>query len=113
VAYGALLYNFRIFRPCTAGNGNPKSNNRDIYHIYFAPYLLVPPEPIGLILPQIDYKIMRLKNKIAVITGGNGGIGFGIAKEFFLEGAQGTIVGRTKETTDSSLAQLGDSFISG
>jgi len=56
---------------------------------------------------------MRLKNKIAVITGGNGGIGFGIAKEFFLEGAQGTIVGRTKETTDSSLAQLGDSFISG
>jgi NAD(P)-dependent dehydrogenase (short-subunit alcohol dehydrogenase family) len=54
---------------------------------------------------------MRLKNKVAVITGGNSGIGFGIAKEFFLEGAQGVIVGRTQETLDSSLAQLGDSFI--
>ena len=54
---------------------------------------------------------MRLKNKVAVITGGNSGIGFGIAKEFQLEGAVGAIVGRTQETLDSSLAQLGDSFI--
>jgi len=54
---------------------------------------------------------MRLKNKVAVITGGNSGIGFSIAKEFFLEGAVGAIVGRTQETLDSSVAQLGESFI--
>jgi len=53
----------------------------------------------------------RLKNKVAVITGGNSGIGFGIAQEFKNEGAKGVIVGRNKETLDSSVAQLGDNFI--
>jgi NAD(P)-dependent dehydrogenase (short-subunit alcohol dehydrogenase family) len=53
----------------------------------------------------------RLKNKVAVITGGNSGIGFGIAQEFKNEGAKGVIVGRNQETLDSAVAQLGDSFI--
>jgi NAD(P)-dependent dehydrogenase (short-subunit alcohol dehydrogenase family) len=53
----------------------------------------------------------RLKNKVAVITGGNSGIGFGIAREFKNEGAKGVIVGRNQETLDSSVAQLGDNFI--
>ena len=53
----------------------------------------------------------RLKNKVAVITGGNSGIGFGIAQEFRNEGAKGVIVGRNQETLDSSVAQLGDNFI--
>ena len=53
----------------------------------------------------------RLKNKVAVITGGNSGIGFGIAQEFKNEGAKGVIVGRNQETLASSVAQLGDNFI--
>ena len=56
-------------------------------------------------------KMSRLKNKVAVITGGNSGIGFGIAQEFKNEGAKGVIVGRNQETLDSSVAQLGDNFI--
>jgi len=53
----------------------------------------------------------RLKNKVAVITGGNSGIGFGIAEAFKNEGAVGAIIGRNQETLDSSVAQLGDNFI--
>jgi NAD(P)-dependent dehydrogenase (short-subunit alcohol dehydrogenase family) len=54
---------------------------------------------------------MRLKNKVAVITGGNSGIGFGIAKEFVAEGAVGAIAGRTQETLNSSVAELNAQFI--
>jgi NAD(P)-dependent dehydrogenase (short-subunit alcohol dehydrogenase family) len=53
----------------------------------------------------------RLKDKVAVITGGNSGIGFGIAQEFKNEGAKGVIVGRNQETLDSAVAQLGAKFI--
>ena len=53
----------------------------------------------------------KLKNKVAVITGGNSGIGFGIAEAFKNEGAKGVIVGRNQETLDSSVAQLGNNFI--
>lgn len=53
----------------------------------------------------------KLKNKVAVITGGNSGIGFGIAEAFKNEGAVGAIVGRNQETLASSVAQLGDNFI--
>ncbi|AKD54588.1 SDR family NAD(P)-dependent oxidoreductase [Spirosoma radiotolerans] len=52
-----------------------------------------------------------LSNKVAVITGGNSGIGLGIAKEFKQEGAVGTIVGRNPKTLASAVAQLGDEFI--
>ncbi len=53
----------------------------------------------------------RLKNKIAVITGGNSGIGFGIAQAFKNEGANGVIVGRNQDTLNSAVAGLGDNFI--
>lgn len=53
----------------------------------------------------------KLKNKVAVITGGNSGIGFGIAEAFKNEGAVGAIIGRNQQTLDSSASQLGEDFI--
>lgn len=54
---------------------------------------------------------MKLKNKVAVITGGNSGIGFGIAEALKNEGATGVITGRNQATLDSSAKALGEGFI--
>lgn len=53
----------------------------------------------------------RLKNKVAVVTGGNSGIGFGIAEAFKNEGAVGAITGRNETTLNSSVDLLGKEFI--
>ena len=55
---------------------------------------------------------MRLKNRVALITGGNSGIGFGIAKEFKNEGAKGIVVGRNIEKNTAAVKELGSDFIS-
>lgn len=54
---------------------------------------------------------MKLINKVAVITGGNSGIGFGIAEALKNEGAIGVITGRNQATLDSSAKALGEGFI--
>ena len=54
---------------------------------------------------------MKLQGKVAVITGGNSGIGFGIAQAFVQEGARGAIVGRNPDTLAQAAQQLGDQFI--
>lgn len=53
---------------------------------------------------------MRLENKVTVITGGNSGIGFGIAEAFRNEGALGAIVGRNKKNLNRSIEELGSNF---
>ena len=53
----------------------------------------------------------KLKNKVAVITGGNSGIGFGIAQAFKNEGAVGAITGRNEDTLQRSTDALGGDFI--
>lgn len=49
----------------------------------------------------------KLENKVAVITGGNSGIGFATAKLFLQEGAKVIITGRNKKLIDEAVKSLG------
>ena len=50
---------------------------------------------------------LRLKDKVAVITGGNSGIGLASAKLFQAEGARVIITGRRKEAVDDAVKEIG------
>lgn len=50
---------------------------------------------------------MRLKNKTALITGGNSGIGLATAKLFVAEGARVVITGRNQATLEAAAKALG------
>ncbi len=49
----------------------------------------------------------RFEGKVALVTGGNSGIGLAVAKGLVGEGARVVIVGRNAETVDRSAADLG------
>lgn len=52
---------------------------------------------------------LKLSGKVAVITGGNSGIGLATAKKYAAQGAQVIITGRNKATLDTALSEIGQS----
>jgi len=48
----------------------------------------------------------RLENKVAVITGGNSGIGLATAKEFANQGAQVVLLARSQEKLDKAVSEI-------
>lgn len=53
----------------------------------------------------------RLKGKVAVVTGGNSGIGLATAKRFADEGAKVVISGRSKKTLDEAVKTIGNGVL--
>jgi NAD(P)-dependent dehydrogenase (short-subunit alcohol dehydrogenase family) len=51
---------------------------------------------------------MKLNNKVAMITGGNSGIGLATAQAFIQEGAKVVIVGRNQSALDEAVQTLGE-----
>ncbi len=49
----------------------------------------------------------KLEGKVAVITGGNSGIGFATAQRFVLDGAHVFITGRRQSELDAAVKQIG------
>jgi len=53
----------------------------------------------------------RLDGKVAVVTGGNSGIGLATAKRLQQEGAKVAISGRSKETLDQAVRSIGNGVV--
>ena len=51
---------------------------------------------------------MKLQGKVAVVTGGNSGIGLAIAREFAEQGADVVVFGRNAETLDEAVRSIGN-----
>lgn len=58
---------------------------------------------------EIDMK--RLEGKVAVVTGGNSGIGLATAKRLQEEGARVAISGRSKKTLDEAVRTIGNGVV--
>ena len=53
---------------------------------------------------------MRLKDKVAIITGGSRGIGFATADKFLKEGAAVILTASTQESADRAVTKLKEKY---
>jgi NAD(P)-dependent dehydrogenase (short-subunit alcohol dehydrogenase family) len=80
-------------------------------------FLIAPPrygiaanwEEFGI--AQLGETMKRLEGKVAVVTGGNSGIGLATAKRLQEEGAQVAITGRSKKTLDDAVKAIGNGVL--
>ena len=57
---------------------------------------------------KINFELMsELENKVAVVTGGNSGIGYASAKKFKEQGATVVIIGRSADKVATAAEELG------
>src|SRR5919202_1790730 len=67
----------------------------------------------NLISNNTSKNMKKLKDKVAVITGGNSGIGLATAQRFVEDGAYVFITGRRQNELDAAVKQIGENNISG
>jgi NAD(P)-dependent dehydrogenase (short-subunit alcohol dehydrogenase family) len=60
---------------------------------------------------QKEINVKRLEGKVAVVTGGNSGIGLATAKRLQEEGARVAISGRSKKTLDEAVKTIGNGAV--
>src|SRR5712691_12289056 len=58
-----------------------------------------------------ETNMKRLEGKVAVVTGGNSGIGLATAKRLQEEGARVAISGRSKKTLDEAVKTIGNGVV--
>jgi NAD(P)-dependent dehydrogenase (short-subunit alcohol dehydrogenase family) len=63
--------------------------------------------PLHIIYQDLQSIIMKLEGKVAVITGGNSGIGLATAQRFVQEGAHVYITGRRQTELDEAVKKIG------